>query len=441
MTVPAREIKNRWWLPFFTIWGGQTLSILGSSIAQFALIFWLTLESGGSATVLALASMVGKLPQVVIAPFVGAYIDRSNRRAIMIVSDSAIALASLWLALLFLSGAAQIWHVVAVMFIRSLGGAFHGPSMMSSTSLMVPKEHLPRVSGLNQAVRQGFLNIISPIIAAPLVAFLPLQNIMGLDVATAMLAVIPLLFIAVPQPPRRATGAAPTSYFQEVKEGFRFIWDWKGVFYLLLLAIVLNFLVSPAFSLIPIYVNDYFAATEAELAANIAKIDMAFGAAMFAGGIFLSVWGGFKRKMLTALVALALSTIGPILMGLAPSSGFGLALAGIAIFAFFNPLVNGPINALFQSVIPPEMQGRAFTTVGAITGLMTPVGMAIAGPIADAFGVEAWYFFVAVGYGVVSVMAFLNKTIMNVEKDGHPDGAAPTDERPSIAMPIPDEAA
>jgi DHA3 family macrolide efflux protein-like MFS transporter len=139
------ETSRKWALPFFTIWTGQALSLLGSRVAQFAIVWWLT-EMTGSATVLATASMVAFIPEVFLAPIAGTYVDRWNRRVVMIVADSIIALASLWLAVMFWMGAAQIWHIYVLMLIRSIGGSFHWPAMQASTSLMVPKDRLFRVS-------------------------------------------------------------------------------------------------------------------------------------------------------------------------------------------------------------------------------------------------------------------------------------------------------
>lgn len=140
--------SKKWMAPFFTVWVGGAFSLLGSQLVQFALIWWLT-ESTGSATVLATASLVGLLPQVLLGPLVGALVDRWSRRWVMIVADSATALATIGLALLFWNGSIQIWHVYLLMFIRSIGGGFHWSAMQASTSLMVPKEHLSRIQGLN----------------------------------------------------------------------------------------------------------------------------------------------------------------------------------------------------------------------------------------------------------------------------------------------------
>jgi DHA3 family macrolide efflux protein-like MFS transporter len=170
----ASEKGQPWARRFFTIWTGQAFSLFGSQLVQFALVWWLTISTG-SATVLATATLMAMLPQVLFSPFTGALVDRWNRRAIMLAADSVIALATLLLAALFASGAIQVWRLYAIMFIRSVGGAFHWPAMQASTTLMVPKDQLTRVAGMNQTL-YGVMGIVAPPIGALLVSALPMNG-------------------------------------------------------------------------------------------------------------------------------------------------------------------------------------------------------------------------------------------------------------------------
>jgi DHA3 family macrolide efflux protein-like MFS transporter len=183
--MPVSPATVYWKTRFFTIWSGQAFSLLGSMLVQFALVWWLT-SATGSATVLATATLVAMLPQVFLSPFAGALVDRWNRRVVMMMADSTIAVSSLVLAYLFATDQAQIWHVYAIMFIRSAGAAFHWPAMQASTSLMVPQEHLSRVAGFNQML-QGAMSIIAPVLGAVLIVVLPMQGVLLIDVFTAML--------------------------------------------------------------------------------------------------------------------------------------------------------------------------------------------------------------------------------------------------------------
>lgn len=380
--------RRRWAAPFFTIWAGQQFSLVGSLLAQFALVWWLTQETG-SATVLAMATMAAVIPQVILGPAVGALVDRWNRRTVMVVADGAIALASAWLALLFWTGAMQVWHVYVIVLLRSLGEGFHWPAMMASTSLMVPKQHLARLAGLNQTVR-GIMSFVVPPLAALLLGVLPLPGIMTIDMATAVLAIGPLLFIAIPQPPRRPTTAAVArqpSLWQEMWEGLRFIGTWPGLLALLLMATVINFLLNPAFALMPILVTKHFQGQ----ALHLGALESASGIGVILGGLALSVWGGFRRRILTTLAGLIGMGMGIVLIGLTPSSAFLLAVGGMFITGLMNPITNGPIMALMQDLVPAEMQGRVFTVTQSIAAAMSPLGLAVAGPVADLLGVRTWY--------------------------------------------------
>ena len=195
--IASRENKN-WAGPFFTIWTGQAFSLLGSRLVQFALIWWLT-RTTGSATVLATASLVALLPQVILGPVVGALVDRWNRRLVMLVADSVVAIATLLLAFLFWHGSVQIWQVYLLLFARAIGGGFHWPAMTASTSLMVPENNLSRIQGLNQML-QGGMGILAAPLGALLLEILPMQGVLAIDVGTALLAITPLLFIGVSQP-------------------------------------------------------------------------------------------------------------------------------------------------------------------------------------------------------------------------------------------------
>ena len=201
-----------WKKRFFTIWSGQAFSLLGSQLVDFALIWYLTVTTG-SATVLATASMVGMLPRVVLGPVIGPLIDRWSRRVTMILADSIIMLATLLLAGLFAWGRIEIWQIYFLLFIRASAGAFHGGAMSASTSLMVPVEHLARTQGLNQMLNGG-LNVVAAPLGAILYETMAFQWILMIDVATAVVAIVPLFFFQVPQPDRAQRDRHPPQCYQ-----------------------------------------------------------------------------------------------------------------------------------------------------------------------------------------------------------------------------------
>ncbi len=407
----TQQQKSNWKPQFFTIWTGQQLSWIGSSVAQFALVWWVT-ETTDSATVLATATLVSLLPGVLLGPFIGALVDRWNRRMVMLVADGFIALASIWLAYLFWIDALQIWQVYVIMLARALGGAFHFPAMQASIPLMVPNKHLARVAGLNQTIG-GAVNIMSPPLGALLLSLIPLHTIMAIDVITAAFSIAPLLFINVPQPPRSqpADGERKQSVWDDVREGFRYIWEWPGLVVLCGLAIILNFIINPAMSLQPILVTKHFGGA----AVQLGWLNSSWGVGLVVGGIILSTWGGFQRRSMSILMGVIGLGIGILLVGLAPATAFPLAIGGLFFAGTMNSITNGSVFALFQGVVNPEMQGRVFMVTLSLVNLMSPLSLAVAGPVADAIGIRVLYIIAGVTSIAVGVIGFFIPAFMGLE--------------------------
>ena len=419
MTALRPEARSDRWAPrFFTIWICQAFSLFGSSLVQFALVWWLT-QTTGSATVLAMATLAAVLPQVVIGPFAGALVDRWSRRLVMIVVDTLIALTTLALILLAAAGRMQVWHVYAAMFLRSALGAFHWTAMQASTSLLVPNQQLARVAGLNQTLN-GAMSIIAPPAGALLLGVLPLHGLMAIDLGTAFLAVLPLLFIAIPQPVHSldaaaGAGAARPSMWGDLRAGLRYVAAWPGLLAIIVMAMVLNFIINPAFSLMPILVTQHFRGG----ALQLGGLESAWGIGVVVGGLVLSAWGGFRRRVATSLMGIIGMGIGTLIIGLSPARAFTLALGGMFFGGFMNPMANGPLFAVLQSSVAPEMQGRVMSLVGSGSAAMMPLSLLIAGPVADALGVRVWYVVGGLACAAIGVLAFALPAIMNVEQNGH----------------------
>lgn len=395
---------------FFIIWGAQACSLIGSALVQFALVWWLTIETG-SATVLAVAMMVAMLPQIVLGPFAGALVDRWNRRHVMIFADAGIALATVVLIILFAMDVVQVWQIYAVLLVRSAGGSFHWPAMAASTSLMVPKKHLGRVGGLNQAV-QGVVSIAAPALGALLIMTLPMWGVLSVDVLTAIVAISPLLFIKIPQPARSKDGPGKkASVLGDMKDGLVFLRSWRGALALMLMVMVINLLFVPAMSLMPILVTSYFGGEVVEFA----TMEMAIGVSFLLGGIGLGVWGGFKRKIVTMLVSGVLAGIGVVAVGIVPPEAFYIAVGGMFFAGFMISIVNGSAQAVMQASIPLDKQGRVFGLLGSVTVAMSPVGLAVAGPVSDLFGVQIWFIVAGLGLSLVMASGFFMPSVMHIE--------------------------
>jgi len=406
---------RRWQTPFFTIWGGQALSLLGSQLVQFALIWYLTVETS-SATVLATASLVGLVPQVVFGPFAGTLVDRWNRRRVMLIADSIITIATIALAILFAFEVVEIWHIYLVLFIRSMAGGFHGNSMGASTSLMVPVEHLTRIQGINQMLNGG-LNVVAAPLGALLLELLPFQGILAIDVITALFAIVPLLLIPIPQPERIERRASQTegqtTVWQDFAEGLGYIVKWPGLLIIGLMAVLINFLLTPAFTLLPLLVKDYFGGGAMELG----WINAASGIGVIAGGLLLGVWGGFKNKMVTTFFGLSGMGVGILLLSQAPPTTILWPVVAALITGAMQPITNGPIMAVMQVVVTPDMQGRVFSLLGSLASGMSPIGLIIAGPISDKVGIQAWFLLGGLLCILMAVAGFFIPAVLNIEAD------------------------
>jgi len=402
---------------FFVVFLGQAISLFGSELVQFALVWWLTQESGGSATTLALASLVGLLPPVFLGPFAGALVDRWNRRGVMMAADGAIALATLALAALFALGIVQVWHVYVLMFVRALGGAFHWPAMQASTALMVPERHLSRVAGISQALR-GVAGIAMPPLGALLLASVPLSAILAIDVGTALLAIAPLIFIRIPQPVR-VEREGSFSVWSDLGAGVRFVWRWQGLAILIVMISLLHFFAAPAFSLVPIVVTQTFGGGAFELA----WMQSASGVGLLAGGLLLGVWGGFKRRIVTVLLGISLMGGCMAFVGALPNTAFWAAVGAMFCAGVLAPMAVGSFQAIQQAVVPPEIQGRVFTLARSGMDVMSPLGMVIAGPVADAMGVQGWYTLTGAVVALMAAGAFFVPALTDLEDERKNDHA------------------
>jgi DHA3 family macrolide efflux protein-like MFS transporter len=406
---------QKWKTRFFTIWAGQAFSLFGSSLVQFALIWWLTVTTG-SATVLAMATLAGMLPQIVLLPFAGVVVDRTSRRLIILLADGMTALFTLVLVYLFATGQAQVWHVYVIMFVRSATGAFHFPAMQASTTLMVPERHLSRVAGMNSTLN-GLMSISAPALGALLVSVWPMAQVMMIDVVTAGIAITPLLFIAIPRPKRDMNPLVKTGVWQsfmiDLREGVRYIVMWRGLTIIVLILMTVNFFLIPAASLVPILVTQHYRSEAPQLAMAVAF----YGIGIIAGGLLLSVWGGFKRRVFTSMMGLLIMGVSFAMLGLLPGNLFAAALVCAAGIGIGQPTTVGPLYAVLQATVLPVMQGRVMALIGALAGAITPISLLVAGPVADAIGVQVWYLVGGIVCFTLGVAGFFTPALANIERD------------------------
>ena len=233
--------------------------------------------------------------------------------------------------------------------------------------------------------------------------------VLAVDVLTALLAVGTLTVIAIPQPGRTSATKAP--FWSEMRAGLRYTSSWPGLMAILVMATAINFFLTAALSLLPILVTKHFGGA----AMHLASLSSAFGIGIIAGGMALGVWGGFRRRMQTSLTGLIGLGLGFLLLGLTPATMFWMALAATVLAAIMSSMSNGPLMAVLQTTVAPAMQGRVFTLMASMAMAISPLGLAVAGPVADRLGVQIWY----IGGGGVcmgmGILAFFVPSILNME--------------------------
>ncbi|ANE44763.1 membrane protein [Deinococcus puniceus] len=404
--APRPDPGPGWERRFWAIFGGQALSMIGSALTQFVLLWWIT-DTTGSASALATAGMAALLPQALLGPLGGTFADRYSRRLIMIVADTVSALCMLVLIFLFATGRIELWHVYTMMFVRSSMQAFQGPASAASSSMLVPNDFLPRAAGLNQSL-MGIMTVAAAPLGALAISVMPLQGALLIDVFTALLGIVPLLIYKIPQ--IRTPKADRQGVWKEFREGVSLVWGHPGLRRLYALLAVVVLAIMPTFTLTPLLVKEYFGGG----AGQVALMEGLSGIGMIAGGLLVAALNP-KRRIATVLIAFALSCLTVAFTALAPADAFWLAIVWWVISGATFVYGNAPMTAALQTIIPNQLQGRALSLLSTVMGLAAPVGLALVGPLGSAIGVR-WVFVVA---GVLATLAslagFLSPALMRLE--------------------------
>ena len=378
------EKYNNWKRKFYAIWAGQAVSLITSAILQMAIIFYLT-EKTGSAMVLSMASLVGFLPYAVFGPAIGVLVDRHDRKKIMIGADLIIAAAGAVLAIVALYTELSVWMVMVVLFIRSIGTAFHSPALNAVTPLLVPEEQLTKCAGYSQSV-QSISYIISPAAAALLYSVWKLNAIIAIDVLGAVIASITVAIVRIPKLGDQVQSLEP-NFIREMKEGIVVMRQNKGLFALLLLGTLYTFVYMPINALYPLISMEYFNGTPM----HISITEIAFASGMLAGGLILGRLGSYEKRVPLITGSFFMMGASLAIAGLLPPSGFIIFVVCCAIMGLSVPFYSGVQTALFQQKIKPEYLGRVFSFTGSIMSLAMPLGLILSGFFADRIGINHWF--------------------------------------------------
>lgn len=375
---------EHWKKNFFIIWTGQAFSQLSSSVLQFAIVWYLT-DHTGSAMVLAVAMLAGFLPQGLLGPFIGVFIDRFNRKKIMVLSDLCISAAGLFLAASDRTGRMSVGLLLLVLLVRSVGTAFHSPCIQAVTPQIVPEEELTRCAGYSQAL-QSVSNIVSPVLAAVLYQMWPLGGIILLDVAGAMLAVAALAVSRIPElgiPEEQKE----LHVIREAVEGFRILCGNRGIMGLVLISALYTLALMPTSALFPLMSMSYFGGSSV----HASIVEVVFSVGLLVGSLILGIWGGTRNRVYMIIVSFLMMSGSLTVSGLLPENGF----VGFAVCSFLmgvsGPFYWGMYRPILQSSFEDRYLGRIMSLAGSMQVICAPMGLLVSGIFAERYGVENWF--------------------------------------------------
>ena len=398
---------DNWKRVFAIIWTGQFLSILTSSIVNFAIVLWLSLETG-SAEVLAFATMAALLPQSVLGLFTGIFIDRWKRKRVMIMADSFIAFCTLILAVLFYFDLAKISHIYVLLALRSVGSAFHMPAMQASVPLLAPKSELMRIAGINQVI-QSVCNIAGPALAGLFITMMKMTNILLLDVAGAAFACLSLCFIPDPSHEERNS---ELHLWREAKEAIMEVRNQYGLSWLFLLSILATFVIMPVSVLFPLMTLNHFAGN----AFQVSLVEVSWGGGALLAGALL----GLKKYRWNEIllingmyIALGLTFL---FSGLLPVSGFIWFAVLTALGGVCGSLYFATFTTVIQSRIDPGVMGRVFSFYMSFSMLPSMIGLLSTGFLADSIGLGNTFIISGGFLCLIGIISFFIPSLISLKE-------------------------
>ncbi|OPZ90631.1 MAG: enterobactin exporter EntS [Firmicutes bacterium ADurb.Bin419] len=401
-------MNEKWKERIVLFLASQTISLFGSSLVQYAINWYITLTTQ-SAIMMTISIICGFLPAFFISPFAGVWADRYNRKILIVLADSLIAISTLIIAILFFLGYDKLWLLFVISAIRSVGTGIQTPAVGAFIPQIVPEDKLTQVNAANGSI-QSMIMLLSPAISGALLSFYSIQNIFLVDVITAAIAILTLtLFLNITANAVTVTNEK-TSYFKDMKEGIIYIRNHDYVKAFFAFCTLFFVLVSPAAFLTPLQVTRSYGSDVWRLTA----IEIAFAGGMLVGGIIMLSWGGFKNKVYT--MVFANMAIGIFTMALGITPAFWIYLIFMGVVGITMPFFNTPSTVLLQQKVEPEYLGRVFGIMGMISSIMMPSGMLIFGPLADYVKIE--WILLGTGLSIIILSGFIlrNKALVEAGK-------------------------
>lgn len=401
------DMHPNWKRTFFTVWIGQAFSLFGSSLVDFALIWWLT-DTTGSEQILAVSTLMTLVPRMILGPFAGAVIDRLKRKAVVMGADSAVAVVTLGLIILFRLNLAGVGAVMTVLFLRSMGQMFHQPAMMSTTPLIVPAEYLSRAGGMDK-ILNGMMAIVAPVAGALFIDLFSVESVLYIDVITAAIAVCTFGCAKIRQEPPKVR--ENSSVLAETKEGFSYVLHSKSLFFVVGTCTLANVFCGPANAMKSLLVTKVFGGGVAELS----WITSLSGIGLVVGGMIMGIWGGFPRKLITSAFGWGGVGVACILIGILPANAFWALAASMFVCNVFAAIGGASLEAFYQSYVPTEYQGRVFSVLNTLDNTSVPLGLIAAAILGDAVPIPLWFLLMGVLHFALGIFWPLSKNIRDAE--------------------------
>lgn len=401
------EQQRNWKRTFAIIWSGQGLSILTSELVGYAVIFWLSLETGSAAT-LAWAAVAGMLPRSILGLFVGVYVDRWDRKRTMILSDSFIALCTLAMAWLFYTGKAELWHIYLLLACRSVGASFHTPAMRASIPLMAPETQLTRIAGVNQML-ESFSCIAGPALGALLLAVSDLGHILLLDVFGALAACVSLLFVRIPTPQRDRTNRP--NLLRELREGGTAILRVPGMSQLVLSAVLVLFFIIPVGVLFPLMTLKHFGGQTFEMS----LIEIVWGGGSLLGGLFMGISNYRGNRIILINLMYLIVGFCFTLSGLLPRDGFWLFAVFSAIEGISGSIFSASFVAVSQQRIDPAVQGRFFSLYSGVSMFPAMLGVLGTGFLSEAIGLRTTFVLFGIFIVLIGIVGLFSRRMQRLD--------------------------
>lgn len=364
-------------LGFTFVWLGQIVSVLASGMTTFAFTIYMYQQTH-SATAMGLVQVAYITPFLIMSPIAGVMVDRYDRKLMMMVSDIAGGLASLIMLILYATGHLQFWHLYIASVVKGIGTTFQWPAYSAAISVMIPKEQYVRANGMMSLVEAG-PGVVSPLLAGALLPFIGISGILLTDTLTFAVAILSLLMVFIPNPSQHADETqAKDSFWKQAIFGFKYIFARPS-----LLGLQLVFFFSNLFAGIGMVVlAPMVLARTGQNSVALGSVESAAAVGMVIGGIAMSAWGGFKRRVHGVLLGMILTAIFTnVLLGLGSTTAIWIPVMFLG--GLFIPLINGSNQAIWQAKVPPDLQGRVFSSRRLIAWLTNPISPIIGGTTAD----------------------------------------------------------